>query len=67
MKSVVIGVDGMMCKHCKSHVEQACLKVANVLTAEASLEAKNVTVTFEVAVDIEAIKNAIKQAGYDLI
>ena len=67
MSSVVIGVGGMMCKHCKAHVEEACKKIVNVIDAVASLEDKNVVVTYQGEVDIESIKQSIKQAGYDLI
>ena len=65
MTNVVIGVDGMMCKHCKAHVEEACKKVLGVTDAIASLEDKNVTVTLNSDVNIDTIKNAIKEAGYD--
>ena len=67
MNNVVIGVGGMMCKHCKAHVEEACKKIANVVDAVASLEDKNVVVTYQGEVNVDAIKQAIQQAGYDLI
>ena len=67
MNSITIGVGGMMCKHCKAHVEEACKKVSNVIDAVASLEDKNVTVTYQGEINVEAIKESIKQAGYDLI
>ena len=65
-KTVVIGVSGMMCKHCKAHVEKACLEVTNVTNALASLEEKNVTVTYTGEVTVEAIKAAIVEAGYEV-
>ena len=67
MNSITIGVGGMMCKHCKAHVEEACKKVSNVMDAVASLEDKNVTVTYQGEINVEAIKESIKQAGYDLL
>ena len=67
MNSITIGVGGMMCKHCKAHVEEACKKVSNVIDAVASLEDKNVTVTYQGEINVEAIKESIKQAGYDLL
>jgi Cu+-exporting ATPase len=65
MATLVIGVDGMMCKHCKAHVEEACKNVSGVESAVASLEDKNVTVTYTGDVKEEALKKAIKEAGYD--
>jgi Cu+-exporting ATPase len=61
----VIRVDGMMCKHCKAHVEKACKGVAGTVDAVVDLEAKNVTVTG--TADVEALKAAITEAGYDVI
>lgn len=65
MATLVIGVDGMMCKHCKAHVEEACKNVLGVTSAEASLEEKNVVVTCESNVTVEELKAKIKEAGYD--
>ena len=65
MKKLVINVDGMMCMHCKKHVEDACMKVAGVSTAEANLDAKNVTVSFENEVSKDELIKSIKEAGYE--
>lgn len=64
MKKIIIDVDGMMCKHCKAHVEEACKKVCGVNEAVASLDAKNVTVTCNDNVTKEALIDAINNAGY---
>ena len=61
----VIKVEGMMCKHCKAHVEKACMGVAGTVSAEVDLAAKNVTVVGTASV--EALKAAITEAGYDVI
>lgn len=61
----VIYVDGMMCKHCKAHVEAACKGVPGTVDAVVDLEKKCVTVTGQS--DIEALKKAITDAGYDVI
>ena len=63
--ATVIKVDGMMCKHCKAHVEKACKGVEGTVDAVVDLEAKNVTVTG--TADLEALKAAITEAGYDVI
>lgn len=64
MQTKVIYVDGMMCNHCKAHVEEACKKVPGVSDAVVSLQDKNVTVTCEEKVTDEALKQSIKEAGY---
>ena len=61
----VIYVEGMMCKHCKAHVEKACKGVTGTVEAVVDLAAKNVTVTG--TADIEALKAAIVDAGYEVV
>lgn len=65
MQTKVIYVDGMMCNHCKAHVEEACKKVPGVSDAVVSLQDKNVTVTCEEKVTDEALKQSIKEVGYE--
>ena len=66
MKEFTINVEGMMCKHCVAHVEEACKSVENVIDAKASLENKNVVVSYESNVDENLVKEAIKKAGYEV-
>lgn len=61
----VIKVDGMMCSHCKARVESVCKAVAGAQDAVVDLQAKTVTVTGNA--DIQALKNAITDAGYEVI
>ena len=61
----VIKVEGMMCKHCKAHVEKACKGVAGTVDAIVDLAEKNVTVTGTAS--LEALKAAIVDAGYEVI
>lgn len=65
MKELTIEVKGMMCGHCKKHVEDACLKVSGVSSANASLENNNVTVYYENEVNKKDIVNSIIDAGYE--
>ena len=60
----VIYVNGMMCPHCQARVEKACKAVPGVTDAVVDLKAKNVTVTG--TADIEALKAAIIDAGYEI-
>lgn len=61
----VIKVNGMMCAHCKAHVETACKGVPGVTDAVADLDAKNVTVTGDA--NLAALKKAITDAGYEVV
>ena len=60
-----ISVDGMMCNHCKAHVETALKGVSGVTSAEANLEAKTATATLSSDVDINVLIDAVKAAGYE--
>lgn len=66
MNQLVLNVEGMMCKHCKAHVEKACMSVEGVVEAVASLEENNVTVSYEGNVAKDAIAKAIVDAGYEV-
>ncbi|MBQ9844393.1 MAG: cadmium-translocating P-type ATPase [Oscillospiraceae bacterium] len=61
----VIKVEGMMCTHCKARVESVCKAVDGALDAVVDLQAKQVTVTGTASV--EALKQAIVAAGYEII
>ena len=64
MEKFDIAVEGMMCKMCAKHVEEAALSVDGVKKAKVSLEDKKVTVTADENVDKAAIVAKINQAGY---
>ena len=57
--------EGMMCPHRKARVEQVCKAVPGATDAVVDLQAKNVTVSG--AADVEALKKAITDAGYDVV
>lgn len=61
-----ISVEGMMCNHCKKHVEDACMSVNGVKSAIANLDNKNVVVNADNNLDLELVKKAIKDAGYEV-
>lgn len=61
----IIRVEGMMCTHCKARVEKVCQAVAGVTGAVVDLEKKQVTVSGDP--DVNTVKQAITDAGYDVI
>lgn len=63
----VIKVDGMVCGHCKANVEKAVLKVQGVKTAEVNLEQKQVCIESEDNLNLDTVKAAITEAGYEVL
>ena len=61
----VLKVEGMMCVHCKARVETVCKAVPGVTDAVVDLEAKQVSVTGDAAVEL--LKKAITDAGYEVV
>ena len=61
----VLHVEGMMCAHCKAHVEKALLGVNGVTAAEADVENKRAVVQYTGEVSDEALVSAVKEAGYE--
>ena len=61
----VIQVEGMMCPHCKAMVEKVCKAVPGTTDAVVDLQAKIVTVQGDA--DVDALKKAITDAGYEVI
>ena len=62
-----IGVEGMMCMRCVAHVKEALEAVKGVESVDVSLDEKKATVTASDKVTLEALKNAIVKAGYEII
>ena len=60
----VLNIECMMCQHCVAHVRKALEGVPGVETVEVSLENKNATITG--SPDVEALKAAVKDAGYEV-
>ena len=61
----VIKVEGMMCPHCKARVESVCKGVPGAVDAVVDLQLKQVAVTG--SADVDALKKAITDAGYEVI
>ena len=61
----VIKVEGMMCPHCKARVEAVCKETHGVTDAVVDLQLRQVTVVGDA--DLAVLKNAIINAGYEVI
>ncbi|MDD6467340.1 MAG: heavy metal translocating P-type ATPase [Erysipelotrichaceae bacterium] len=66
MMKKTITVEGMMCEHCKMHVEKALSKVDGVETVSVDLKAKTATVILQRDVDDAILKDAVVEAGYEV-
>ena len=65
--TTVINVNGMMCEHCKATVEKVTRGVEGVSNSEVNLDAKNVTIEHSADTDLDKVKKAITDAGYEVV
>ena len=61
-----ITINGMMCAHCVAHVEKA-LNAIDGVSAQVSLENKNAVCTLAKDVSDDVLKNAVTEAGYEVV
>ena len=64
--TTVINVNGLS-EHCKATVEKVTRGVEGVSNSEVNLEAKNVTIEHSADTDLEKVKKAITDAGYEVV
>lgn len=60
-------IDGMMCEHCKKHVEDALSAMEGVTGVLVDLEGKKAEVTTEAEISMDAFGKVIADAGYTLV
>lgn len=63
---IILNVKGMMCEHCKKHVEEAVLNTKNVTNVNADYKSGKVSIKHDGEIDLYQIKEAIKEAGYEV-
>ena len=61
----ILTVEGMMCEHCKMHVEKALSQVEGVTGAQVDLDAHTAAVTLDQDVADQTLMDAVKEAGYE--
>ena len=62
-----LNIEGMMCAHCVAHVEKALSARGGVTAAKADLEGKCATVTLAAPVSDQELKDAVTEAGYEVV
>ena len=63
----VLQVEGMSCAHCVQHVKKALESTAGVKSAEVSLKDKTAAVEHGDEVDLDVLKAAVEEAGYEVV
>ena len=66
MEKLVLTVNGMGCMKCVAKVENAVKDVPNVKKVKASLEDKNVTISYKDSLDKDLVIKKITEAGYEV-
>ncbi|WP_163563808.1 copper-binding metallochaperone CopP [Helicobacter suis] len=66
MQEISLKVIGMTCQHCVDKIEKFVGELEGVNKIDVSLEKQQVVVAFEEPAKLEAIKEAILDAGYEL-
>jgi copper chaperone len=63
-----LNVEGMSCSHCENSVKKAVGELNGVKSVDVDLKGKKVTIEFDAEkVNVETIKDAIEDQGYDVI
>lgn len=62
----VIKIQGMHCQHCQNRVEQALNNLEGV-SAKVNLKKEETVVTMKSHHDEQSLRNAIQEAGYEVI
>ncbi len=68
MEKTILNVEGMSCSHCVHAVTKAVEELDGVVGVVVDLESKTAAVEFDSSkVDLESIKAAIEEEGYDVL
>ncbi|XVN72954.1 Copper chaperone CopZ [Oligella sp. MSHR50489EDL] len=67
MQEKFIRIDGMSCNNCVKHVSELLAEIPGVEHVEVSLEKAGATIQSADVLDLEVVRNALDEAGYDLV
>lgn len=62
-----IYIEGMSCDHCVKHVTNALIEVDGVKDVKVDLKGKVAAVELDGSVDDIKLKEAVEEAGYDVV
>ena len=66
MQTSVFAVAGMTCSHCVNAVQSEVSRVPGVREVAVDLDAGQLTVGTDGALDVAAVRAAVEEAGYEL-
>ena len=66
MATQTITVSGMTCGHCVSSVKGELGKLDGVTNVDVELRSGSVTITSDAPVELDAVKAAVDEAGYEV-
>lgn len=67
MRKITIGIDGMMCGMCESHINDVIRKKFSVKKVSSSHKKGITTIISEQDINQEKIKEVIKETGYTVV
>jgi copper chaperone CopZ len=67
MTTTTYGIKGMTCGHCVSAVSSELGQLPGVSDVQVDLATGTATVTSEQALDAQAVRTAVDEAGYELV
>jgi len=67
MAEVTYVVSGMSCEHCVRSVTEEVSEIDGVSDVNVELTSGKVTVTSEAELSTQAVRNAVAEAGYELV
>jgi copper ion binding protein len=62
-----LAIEGMSCEHCVKHVKEALEGVEGVKSAKVNLKAKSAEVDHKDTINLDSLKAAVKEAGYEAV
>ena len=66
MKKITIGIDGMMCAMCESHINETIRSHFNVKKVNSSRTKKNSVILSDEAISEESLRKVIDPTGYTM-
>lgn len=67
MTTATYTIKGMTCQHCQNAVSTEISRLAGVRDVQIDLAAGTATVTSEQPLDPQAVRDAVDEAGYELV
>ena len=67
MSTLTVTVSGMTCGHCASSVREGVGNIPDVTAVDVELGSGKVTIDSDGVIELDAVKNAVEEAGYQLV